>query len=132
MGRTMFDTGEEPWGDDPPFRAPVFVVTHRPREVLRRQGGTSFTFVTGGIAEAVARARQAAGDRDVHVSGGARSVSQAINAGLIDELHLHIAPVILGAGMRLFEGISGPIDYQISGVVASPHVTHVRYQKRVA
>jgi dihydrofolate reductase len=127
MGRTMFDQGEEPWGEDPPFHAPVFVVTHRPREVLTRDGGTSFTFVTNGIEEAVARARDAAGDQDVHVSGGGTVVSQALAAGLIDELHLHVAPVLLGKGMALFEGVAGTVELEVADVIPSPHATHVRY-----
>src|SRR5947207_8041503 len=92
MGRRMFDGGEIPWGDEPPFRAPVFVVTHRPREVLERQGGTSFTFVTDGIERAVAMAREAAGGKNVAVAGGGTLVRQILAAGLLDELELHIAP----------------------------------------
>jgi dihydrofolate reductase len=130
MGRGMFDVGEQPWGPEPPFHAPVFVVTNRPRDVLTREGGTSFTFVTdGGPQEAVARARAAAGGKDVHVSGGAKLVSQAVAAGLIDELHLHVSPVLLGTGMRLFEGLSQPVDFEIAGVVESPRVTHIRYRR---
>lgn len=130
MGRGMFDTGEEPWGPEPPFHAPVFVVTHRSRDVLKREGGTSFTFVTdGGVREAVAQARAAAGEGDVHISGGAKIVSQAVAAGLIDELHLHVSPVLLGTGMRLFEGLTEPVDLEIAGVVESPRVTHIRYRR---
>jgi dihydrofolate reductase len=129
MGRGMFDTGEEPWGDEPPFHAPVFVVTHRPCEVLKREGGTSFTFITdGGVEQAVARARAAAGDKDVHVSGGAKIVSQAVAGGLVDELHLHVAPVLLGRGMRLFEGLIDTVELEIAGVAESPHATHIRYR----
>jgi dihydrofolate reductase len=128
MGRGMFDLGEEPWGDEPPFHAPVFVVTHRPREVLEREGGTSFTFVTDGVEEAVTRARAAAGAKDVHVSGGAKMVSQAVAAGLVDELHLHVAPVLLGRGMRLFDGLDEAIELEVAGIVDSPHATHIRYR----
>jgi dihydrofolate reductase len=129
MGRGMFDLGEEPWGDEPPFHAPVFVVTHRPREVLEREGGTSFTFITdGGIEEAITRARAAASDKDVHVSGGANIVSQAVAAGLVDQLHLHVAPVLLGKGMRLFEGLSDAVELETVGVAESPHATHIRYR----
>jgi dihydrofolate reductase len=129
MGRGMFDTGEEPWGDDPPFHAPVFVVTHHPREALEREGGTSFTFVAnGGVQEAVTRARAAAGAKDVHVSGGAKIVSQAVAAGLVDELHLHVAPVLLGRGMRLFDDLNDTVELEIAGVVESAHATHIRYQ----
>jgi dihydrofolate reductase len=93
MGRRMFDGGEIPWGDTPPFRAPVFVVTHRPRATLQREGGTSFTFVTGGIEQAVALAREAAGGKDVAVAGGRTLLRQVIGAGLLEQLQLHIAPV---------------------------------------
>jgi dihydrofolate reductase len=103
MGRRMFDSGEQPWGDEPPFRAPVFVITHREREPLQRAGGTVFYFVTDGVSSAIAQARAAAGDRHVAVSGGASAVQQVITAGLLDELHLHVAPVLLGGGTRLFD-----------------------------
>jgi dihydrofolate reductase len=97
-------SGEIPWGDTPPFRAPAFVVTHRGREVLERQGGTSFTFVTDGIERAIELAKDAAGGKDVAVSGGGTLLRQVLAAGLLDELELHIAPVLLGDGMRLFDG----------------------------
>ena len=132
MGRRMFDGGEIPWGDDPPFRAPVFVVTHRPREVLERQGGTSFTFVTDGIERAVRMAREAAGGKDVAVSGGGTLLRQVLAAGLLDELELHIAPVLLGDGMRLLDGEFGldpreGIELTPVRVVETPEVTHIRY-----
>jgi dihydrofolate reductase len=94
MGRRMFDGGEIPWGDTPPFRAPVFVVTHRPRATLQREGGTSFTFVTGGIEQAVVLAREAAGGKDVAVAGGGTLLRQVIGAGLLEQLGPHIAPVV--------------------------------------
>ena len=103
MGRRMFDGGEIPWGEVPPFRAPVFVVTHRDREILERQGGTSFTFVTDGIERAIGLAKDAAGGKDVAVAGGGTLLRQVLAAGLLDELELHIAPVLLGDGMRLFD-----------------------------
>ena len=140
MGRRMFDGGEIPWGDVPPFRAPVFVVTHRDREVLERQGGTSFTFVTGGIERAVSQAREAAGGKDVAVAGGGTLLRQVLAAGLLDELELHIAPVLLGDGMRLFGAGSGAspgaslgldpregIELTPVRVVETPEVTHIRY-----
>lgn len=130
MGRALFDTGEEAWGHDPPFHAPVYVVTHRPRPALERDGGTSFHFVTrGGTPEAVAQARAAAGGKDVHICGGGKIVSQALAADLIDELHLHVSPVLLGAGMRLFDGLAKPINFEIAAVVESPYVTHLRYRR---
>jgi dihydrofolate reductase len=129
MGRNMFDTGEVPWGDNPPFRAPVFVVTNRPRETLRREGGTTFTFVTDGIESALEHAREAAGDKNVDIAGGANILQQFIKAGLLDELQLHFAPVLLGDGIRLFDQL-GPDDLELepTRVIDSPRVTHVRYR----
>ena len=132
MGRRMFDGGEIPWGDEPPFRAPVFVVTHRPREVLERQGGTSFTFVTDGIERAVRMAREAAGGKDVAVSGGGTLLRQVLAAGLLDELELHITPVLLGDGMRLFDASLGldsreGIELTPVRVIETPEMTHIRY-----
>ena len=132
MGRRMFEGGEIPWGDEPPFRAPVFVVTHRDREVLERQGGTSFTFVTGGIERAIEMAREAAGGKNVAVAGGGTLVRQIMAAGLLDELELHIVPVLLGDGMRLLDGGFGldpreGIELTPVHVVETPEVTHIRY-----
>ena len=133
MGRRMADGGEIPWGDEPPFRAPVFVVTNRPRATLHRRGGTSFTYVTDGIESAIDQARQAAGDKDVAVQGGGTLLRQVIAAGLLDVLELHIVPVVLGDGMRLFEpagltlGEHEGIELRRTRVVDSPEVTHIRY-----
>lgn len=129
MGRRMFDAGERPWGDEPPFRAPVFVVTHRPRETLVKEGGTTFTFVTDGVASAVEQARAAAGGKDVAIAGGGRMLQQVIRAGLLDQLDLHIAPVLLGRGMRLFDA-EGQEPYELvpTRVVDTPEVTHIRYR----
>jgi dihydrofolate reductase len=132
MGRRMFDAGEIPWGDDPPFRAPVFVVTHRPREVLERQGGTSFTFVTDGIERALELARQAAGGKDVAVAGGGELLRQVLAAGLLDRLELHIVPVLLGDGQRLFDPSLGldpseGIELVPTRVIETPELTHIRY-----
>lgn len=132
MGRRMFDAGEVPWGDNPPFRAPVFVVTHRPRELLMREGGTSFTFVTDGVEGAVELAREAAGGKDVAVAGGGTLLRQVLAAGLLEQLELHIAPVILGDGQRLFDASLGlgpreGIELTPTRVIESPEVTHVRY-----
>jgi dihydrofolate reductase len=128
MGRRMFDSGEQPWGDTPPFGGPVFVVTHREREPLHRNGGTTFYFVTDGIRAAIDRARVTAGDRNVHVSGGAAIVQQAIGEGLVDDLHLHIAPVLLGDGIRLFDGLPpGIVELDRFRVVDSTDVTHLSY-----
>jgi dihydrofolate reductase len=129
MGRRMFDEGEVGWPDPPPFQAPVFVLTHQSREPWVRQGGTSFTFVTDGIERAVAQARAAAGDRDVQVSGGASTVQQALNAGLVGELQLHLAHVLLGDGVRLFEGVDPErLRLEPTRVLGSEQVTHVRYR----
>jgi dihydrofolate reductase len=132
MGRRMFDGGEIPWGDDPPFRAPVFIVTHRPRERVMRQGGTSFTFVTEGVERAVELARKAAGEKDVAVAGGGTLLRQVMKAGLLEQLELHIAPVVLGDGQRLFDASLGladdeGIELTTTRVVDTPEVTHVRY-----
>lgn len=135
MGRRMADGGEVPWGDDPPFRAPVFVVTHRERETLPRQGGTSFTYVTDGVASAVARAKvaAAASGKNVAVSGGGRLLRQVLREGLLDELELHIVPVILGDGMRLLDpdlgvGDKEGIELTPLRVIDTPDVTHIRYR----
>jgi dihydrofolate reductase len=137
MGRKMFSGGSGPWeedpnadawwGDEPPFHAPVFVVTHHPREPVEKQGGTTFTFVTDGVEAAVERARAAAGGKDVSVAGGASIVQQCLVAGLLDELQVHVAPVLLGGGVRLFDGgTTGRLE--ITRVVAAPLATHVRYR----
>jgi dihydrofolate reductase len=135
MGRRMFSGGEgswedDPnanswWGDDPPFDGPVFVVTHHEREPLVR-GTTTYTFVDG-VEEAVRQAREAAGDKDVQVSGGANVAQQALDAGLLGELHIHVAPVLLGSGVRLFDQAERrPIELVRS--VESPQVTHLVYR----
>jgi dihydrofolate reductase len=135
MGRKMFggDHGASDqewtgwWGDDPPFHAPVFVLSHRSREPLPMLGGTTFTFVTGGIEATLEQARKAAGGRDVAIAGGASTVAQYLAAGLLDELYVHIVPTILGAGELLFQGV-GDTTLEPVKVVASPGVTHVKYR----
>jgi dihydrofolate reductase len=132
MGRRMFDAGEVPWGDEPPFRAPVFVVTHRPREVLERKRGTSFTFVTEGVEQAIQLARAAADGKNVAVAGGGTLLRQVLRAGLLDELELHIVPVLLGDGLRLFDAGLGladdeGIELTRLRVVDTPKLTHIRY-----
>ena len=134
MGRRMFGGGDGPWdlswtgwwGDEPPFRAPVFVVTHHERAPLPL-GATTFTFVTDGIAAAVDAARAAAGGGDVAIAGGASTIRQCLAAGLLDELQLHIVPVLLGAGERLLDGLGGVRLEQVA-VVGSDAVTHVTYR----
>lgn len=132
MGRRMADGGEVPWGDEPPFRAPVFVVTHRPRPILARRGGTSFTYVTDGIHSAVEQAKAAAGGKNVAVAGGGTLLRQVLAAGLLDELELHIVPVVLGTGMRLLDADLGlgdkeGIELIPTRVIHTPDVTHIRY-----
>jgi dihydrofolate reductase len=138
MGRRMFSGGSGPWeddpnaggwwGDDPPFRAPVFVVTHHERDRVDK-GVTSYNFVTGGIESAVAEAREAAGSRNVHVAGGAETIDEALKAGLVDELELHVAPVLLGSGTRLFADLgAGDVRFERVDVASSPLATHVRYR----
>ena len=135
MGRGMFGGGSGPWdgswkgwwGDEPPYHAPVFVLTHHPRGSLEMAGGTTFTFVTGGIAAAIEQARETAGGRDVRIMGGASTINQSLAAGLVEELHLHLVPIVLGAGARLLEGVGDPVLEPLD-VVGSPAVTHVRYR----
>lgn len=127
MGRRTFDEGEVAWPEAAPFRAPVFVVTHHPREPWAREGGTTFTFVTG-FDEALLRAREAAGARDVRISGGAGVIRQALRAGVADELHVHVAPVLLGAGVRLFDGLpDAALRLEPGPVAASPRVAHLSF-----
>lgn len=136
MGRNMFGGGPGPWsepawdgwwGDDPPFRHPVFVLTHHEREPLEKEGGTSFTFVTDGIESALAQATEAAGGKDVALGGGAEVAQQYLAAGLIDELLLNVVPVLLGGGTRLFDGPVGASLEQVEAIEA-PGVAHLRYR----
>jgi len=129
MGRRMFDEGEVGWPEVPPFRAPVFVATHSAREPWRRKGGTMFHFVTDGIVSALEKAKAAAGGKDVRVSGGADTIQQFLRAGLIDDITLHISPVLLGDGLRLFDTLR-PSDVKLEqqGVSASALVTHIDYR----
>ncbi|TJZ53027.1 dihydrofolate reductase [Streptomyces piniterrae] len=127
MGRRMFDIAEEPWGDEPPFHGPVFVVTHRPHPPLVKQGGTTFHFITEGPEDAVRRATEAAAGKDVSVAGGADVIRQLLTADLLDELQIHLVPVLLGGGLRLFDSLPpGLRELDTTRVVASPGVTHVR------
>jgi len=131
VGRRMFDVGEEPWGDDPPFHQPVFVVTHRPTAPIVKEGGTTYTFVTGGIAAALAQAKEAAGGRDVAVLGGADVIRQFAEAGLLDELRLHLAHVLLGDGTRLLAGIDPTrVTMERTRVVDAPGATHLAFHPR--
>jgi dihydrofolate reductase len=135
MGRNMFGPGRGAWdlewrgwwGEDPPYHTPVYVLTNHAREPLAMDGGTTFHFVTDGIESALEQARAAAGERDVSIAGGASTVRQYLAAGLLDEIYLHIVPVVLGAGERLLEGVGDPTLEPVK-VVDSPAVTHVKYR----
>jgi dihydrofolate reductase len=137
MGRNMFGPRGADydrdwrgwWGEEPPFHAPVFVLTHRPREPLTMTGGTTFTFVTDGVESALKQARAAAGGRDVAIAGGADVVNQYLAAGLIDELWVHTAPVTIGHGARLFLGVPR-MRFEPVEVGGTSLVTHVRYRVR--
>jgi dihydrofolate reductase len=126
VGRRMFDNARG-WGDEPPFRMPVFVLTHEDREPEEKQGGTTFTFVNG-IENALEQARVAAGGKDVSIGGGADTIRQCLAAGLLEELLLHVAPLLLGGGVRLFEGISQDVQLEQTEVISSPAVTHLRFR----
>jgi dihydrofolate reductase len=135
MGRNMFSPGRGEWdeswrgwwGEDPPFHVPVFVLTHHPRGSLEMGGGTTFHFVTDGIEAALEQAWAAAGHEEVQIAGGASAIRQYLVAGLLDQLQLHIVPVVLGSGERLLEDVGNPTLEPID-VVASPAATHVKYR----
>lgn len=135
LGRNMFGPIRGPWpdtnwkgwwGDDPPYHAPVFILTHHPRPPIQMEGNTTFRFVTGGIHEALDQARKAADGMDVQIGGGPNTIQQYLRAGLIDELHVAIAPVLLGRGERLFEGVDlRALGYECVQFVGSEKATHV-------
>jgi dihydrofolate reductase len=136
MGRNMFghDRGDWDlewhgwWGDDPPYHAPVFVLGHRERDQVEMQGGTTFHFVTGGIEEALRLAREAAGDRSISVCGGASTINQYLAAGYIDELRLHVAPVVLGSGEAIFRDLAG-LSFEVASSRSTSLVTHVTLRR---
>jgi dihydrofolate reductase len=142
MGRKMFGPVRGPWGDDswrgwwgddPPFHTPVFVLTHHPREPVEMEGGTTFHFVTDGIEAALERAMEAAGGQDVSLGGGANAAQQYLRAGLVDEMEIHVVPLLLGAGERLFENLDGgPSGYEPVELVSSRAVAHFRYVRKRA
>lgn len=128
LGKRMFDVGFEPWGDPPPFRMPVFVVTHEARRALSMQGGTTYNFVSG-IEAALEQGHAAAGDRNVGVWGGASIIRQYLMAGLLDELQIHLIPVLLGGGIRLFEDLDPEgIELRRTGSIETPGATHLRFE----
>jgi dihydrofolate reductase len=136
MGRNMFSPGRgewDPdwkgwWGDDPPYHRPVFVLTHHEREPVEMQGGTTFDFVTGGIEEALRRAVAAAGDGTISVAGGASTINQFLRAGHIDELRLHVAPIVLGSGEALFRDLKG-LSFEIAASRSTSLETHVTLRR---
>jgi len=127
MGRRMADLGIGPWGEEPTFRAPCFVVTHRPAETIIKKGGTSYIFVTAGIESALHQAQEAAQSQDVHVNGGTDIGRQCLNAGMLDEIRLHLVPVVLGSGTRLFDGVRSDLSLVPTTVTSSPLATHLTY-----
>lgn len=129
LGKGMFDVGFEPWGDPPPFRMPVFIVTHEQRDPLPMQGGTTYTFVTDGIEAALERARAAAGGKNVGIWGGANLIRQYLEAGLLDEMRIHLIPILLGGGVRLFEGLNPDgIELRRADSVETPAATHLKFE----
>jgi dihydrofolate reductase len=141
MGRNMFGGHPGPWdaakpwngwwGVNPPFHHPVFVLTHHARESLELEGGTTFTFVTGGIEAALEQARRAAGGKDVSLAGGASAAQQYLAAGLVDEMELNVVPTLLGAGERLFDGVGDELHgLELVRTVAAPKVTHLKFARR--
>lgn len=128
VGRTMFDYGYPNWGENPPFHAPVFVLTHRGQERIDKSGGTSYTFVTDGIKAAVEQARAVSGGKDVLLAGGISIAQQALAAGLVDEIRLHVAPVLIGRGKSLFG--AGQVDLRCAEAVHGEGAVHLRYQVR--
>ena len=136
LGRNMFAHSRGPWPDDgwkgwwgeePPYRCPVFVLTHHPRPSLEMKGGTVFHFETGGIEAALKRAREAAGDRDIRIGGGAETIRQYLKAGLIDEMHIAVSPVLLGGGEPFWSGLDLPAPgYEVIESTAGERATHLR------
>lgn len=139
MGRNMFGGGPGPWNDadpwrgwwgrTPPFHHPVFVLTHHEREPLVLEGGTTFTFVTDGIESALDQARRAAREQDIALAGGALAAQQYLNAGLVDDMHLHVVPMLLGGGERLFDTVENLHGLNLVKTVAMPDVVHMRFAR---
>lgn len=137
MGRKMFSGGEGPWeqdpnanawwGDTPPFHCPVFILTHHARQTEEKKGGTTFHFVTDGIQSALVQAKKAAAGKDIQIAGGAQAIQQFVAAGLLDELQIHVSPVLLHGGVRLFENM-GDATLEKIRVIDSPGVTHIRFR----
>jgi dihydrofolate reductase len=140
LGRNMFDPKRGPWtdmswkgwwGDNPPYHVPTFILTHHPRESITMEGGTVFHFVTDGIHSALERAKEAANGLDVRLGGGAATVQQYLRAGLVDELHIAVSPVLLGRGERLFEGVDMlALGYTVAQHVSSGNATHLVFKRK--
>jgi dihydrofolate reductase len=128
LGRRMYDNAGG-WGEEPPFHVPVFVLTHDAREPLTKAGGTTFTFVTDGIESALEQAKRAAADKDVSIAGGANTIQQFLQAGLVDEMQIHVVPLLLGGGVRLFDDLGDQqLELETTRVIDSPGVTHMRFR----
>lgn len=131
MGKRMFEAGEISWPEEAPFHTPVYVLTHEKRQPWERPGGTTFYFVNDGLESALQQARRAAGERDIRISGGAHVVQQYLNAGLVEELEIALAPVLFGGGRRLFENVLDSVPaFKIERVVDTLQATHLRYVRR--
>ncbi len=131
MGKRMFEGGERGWPEEPPFHTPVYVLTHEKRDPWVRPGGTTFYFITEGPEHALALAREAAGSRDIRVSGGANVIQQYLNLDLVDELEIALAPVLFGGGQRLFDNLNEPLpQFRLDRVIDSPAATHLRYERQ--
>ena len=129
MGRQMFNLGEGPWGRNPTFHMPVFVLTHKSKEKVVKEGGTTFIFVTDGIESALRQAKAVAGDKDMLVAGGADADQQYLKAELLDEIQIHLIPILIGKGTRLFNDLSaGPIELESTRVIESSGVTHLQFR----
>ncbi|HEX8724791.1 MAG TPA: dihydrofolate reductase family protein [Gemmatimonadaceae bacterium] len=131
LGKRMFDQGEVSWPEEAPFHTPVYVLTHEKRDPWVRPGGTTFYFVNDGPARALALAKEAAGARDVRISGGADVIQQYLNMGAVEELEIALAPVFFGGGRRLFENLTEPLpQFRIHSVLHGPAATHLRYVRQ--
>jgi dihydrofolate reductase len=129
IGKRMFDAGEPSWPDEAPFHTPVFVLTKQKRDPWPRPGGTVFHFVNDGIESALRQAREVANGRDIRIGGGALTIQQFLNAGLVDEFHIAVAPVLLHSGLRVFDRLDpGRIELELAETIPSPRVTHLKYR----
>jgi dihydrofolate reductase len=129
VGRRMLDLGIGPWGENPTFHMPIFVLSHEARDAIPKQGGTTYYFVTAGIESALEQAVEAAGGKDIMVLGGANAAQQYLKAGLLDEIDLHLVPILLGEGIRLFENIGTEhIELEKISVIEEPGITHFRFR----